>query len=57
MSEGLRIACSEEIAYNRGFVTRDRFVALPKKFEKSTYGQYLVRSPRKSVTSRTLEMF
>jgi glucose-1-phosphate thymidylyltransferase len=41
--QGLRIACPEEIAYNQGFVTRDQFVALGKKYEKSTYGQYLLR--------------
>jgi len=41
--QGLRIACPEEIAYNQGFVTHDQFVALGKKFEKSTYGQYLLR--------------
>ena len=41
--QGLRIACLEEIAYNQGFITRNQFVALAKKFEKSTYGQYLLR--------------
>ena len=41
--QGLRIACPEEIAYDQGFVTHDQFVELAKKFEKSTYGQYLLR--------------
>jgi glucose-1-phosphate thymidylyltransferase len=41
--QGLRIACPEEIAYNLGFITHDQFVALAKKFQKSTYGQYLLR--------------
>ena len=41
--QGLRIACPEEIAYNQGFITHDQFVALGKKLEKSTYGQYLLR--------------
>jgi glucose-1-phosphate thymidylyltransferase len=41
--QGLRIACPEEIAYVQGFITHDEFVALGKKFEKSTYGQYLLR--------------
>jgi glucose-1-phosphate thymidylyltransferase len=41
--QGLRIACPEEIAYDRGFVTHDQFIALGKKFEKSAYGQYLLR--------------
>ena len=41
--QGLRIACPEEIAYSQGFITHDQFVGLGKKFEKSTYGQYLLR--------------
>ena len=41
--QGLSIACPEEIAYNQGFVTHDQFFALAKKYEKSTYGQYLLR--------------
>jgi glucose-1-phosphate thymidylyltransferase len=41
--QGLRIACPEEIAYDRGFITHDQFMALGKKFEKSAYGQYLLR--------------
>jgi glucose-1-phosphate thymidylyltransferase len=41
--QGLRIACPEEIAYQRGFITHQEFVRLGKKFEKSAYGQYLLK--------------
>jgi glucose-1-phosphate thymidylyltransferase len=41
--QGLRIACPEEIAYVQGFITHGEFIALGKKFEKSTYGQYLLQ--------------
>jgi glucose-1-phosphate thymidylyltransferase len=41
--QGLHIACPEEIAYEKGFISHDEFVTLGKKFEKSTYGQYLLR--------------
>jgi glucose-1-phosphate thymidylyltransferase len=41
--QGLRIACPEEIAYDQGFISHDEFVALGKKFEKSAYGQYLLK--------------
>jgi glucose-1-phosphate thymidylyltransferase len=41
--QGLRMACPEEVAYEQGFITHDQFVALAKKFEKSAYGQYLLR--------------
>jgi glucose-1-phosphate thymidylyltransferase len=47
--QGLRIACPEEIAYKQGFVTHDQFVVLAKKFEKSTYGQYLLRVAHESM--------
>jgi glucose-1-phosphate thymidylyltransferase len=41
--QGLRIACPEEIAYTKGFISHNEFVAAGKKLEKSTYGQYLLR--------------
>jgi glucose-1-phosphate thymidylyltransferase len=41
--QGLRIACPEEVAYDQGFIAHDEFIALGKKFEKSDYGQYLLR--------------
>jgi len=41
--QGLHIACPEEIAYNQGFITHEDFVTLGKKFEKSAYGQYLLK--------------
>jgi len=47
--QGLRIACPEEIALNQGFITHDQFVALGKKFEKSTYGQYLLKVASEAV--------
>ena len=41
--QGLRIACPEEIAYNQGFISLEQFIGLGKKFEKSSYGQYLLK--------------
>lgn len=41
--QGLRIACPEEIAYTQGFITYNQFVTLGKKFEKNSYGQYLLK--------------
>jgi glucose-1-phosphate thymidylyltransferase len=41
--QGLRIACPEEIAYVQGLISYDEFVSLGKKFEKSAYGQYLLK--------------
>jgi glucose-1-phosphate thymidylyltransferase len=47
--QGLHIACPEEIAYAQGFITHDEFVKLAKKFEKSTYGQYLLKVANEKV--------
>jgi glucose-1-phosphate thymidylyltransferase len=41
--QGLGIACPEEIAYIQGLITRDELVKLGNKFEKSSYGQYLLK--------------
>lgn len=41
--QGLRIACPEEIAYSQEFITREEFLSLGKKLEKSGYGQYLLK--------------
>ncbi len=47
--QGLHIACPEEIAYNQGFITHEEFVTLAKKFEKSAYGQYLLKVANEKV--------
>jgi glucose-1-phosphate thymidylyltransferase len=41
--QGLHIACPEEIAYHQGFITREEFLNLGKKFENTAYGQYLLK--------------
>src|SRR5687768_7812858 len=39
--QGLKIGCIEEIAYRRGFITKDQLLELAKPLEKSGYGVYL----------------
>lgn len=39
--QGLKIGCIEEIAYRKGFITKDQLKALGDKFIKSGYGAYL----------------
>lgn len=41
--QGFHIACLEEIACRRGFITVDQMVRLGKKQEKTEYGQYLLQ--------------
>jgi glucose-1-phosphate thymidylyltransferase len=41
--QGLKIACLEEIAFSRGFVTAERFKATVGKMPKSPYKDYLLQ--------------
>lgn len=40
--QGLYISCIEEIAFKRGFITREQLLALAEPLMKTAYGQYLV---------------
>ena len=40
--QGLYISCIEEIAYKRGFITRDKLLELAEPLMKTDYGKYLV---------------
>jgi glucose-1-phosphate thymidylyltransferase len=41
--QGLKIACLEEIAYLKGYITREDLVALGRGMRQSGYGEYLLR--------------
>ena len=41
-SQGLYISCIEEIAYKRGFITREQLVKLAQPLLKTDYGRYLI---------------
>ncbi len=40
--QGLYISCIEEIAYKRGFISRDQLVELAQPLLKTAYGKYLL---------------
>jgi len=40
--QGIKIACIEEIAYRKGFITKEQVLEMAKPLLKSGYGQYLV---------------
>ncbi|MEG0449827.1 MAG: hypothetical protein RR595_08230, partial [Lysinibacillus sp.] len=40
--QGLYIACIEEIAFRRGYITKKQLVELAKPLMKTEYGKYLV---------------
>ena len=40
--QGIKIACIEEIAYRKGFITRGQLIAMAQPLLKSGYGKYLM---------------
>ena len=40
--QGLYISCIEEIAYKRGFISKEQLLALAEPLMKTAYGQYLI---------------
>lgn len=47
--QGLKVACPEEIAYRRGWISAGQMEELAQGLEKSGYGQYLRRVLRETV--------
>lgn len=43
--QGLKIGCIEEVAYRRGFISKEQLLELAKPLEKSGYGVYLKNLP------------
>lgn len=41
--QGLKVACIEEIAYEMGYISRDKLIELAQPFKKNQYGEYLLR--------------
>ncbi len=39
--QGLYVACIEEIAYQKGFITREQLLLLAEEYAKTSYGEYL----------------
>jgi glucose-1-phosphate thymidylyltransferase len=41
--QGLKVACLEEIAFFKGYITKDELLDLAEPLKKNDYGQYLIR--------------
>ncbi|MDF1869036.1 MAG: glucose-1-phosphate thymidylyltransferase RfbA [Phycisphaerales bacterium] len=46
--QGLKIACPEEIAYRRGWITESGVLAIAERMKSNEYGQYLLRVLKES---------
>ena len=47
--QGLKVACIEEIAYEMGYISKEKLVELAQPFAKNQYGQYLLRRANEDV--------
>jgi glucose-1-phosphate thymidylyltransferase len=41
--QGLKVSCIEEIAYKKGFISREQLLELAEPLKKNQYGQYLLK--------------
>ena len=41
--QGLKVACIEEIAFEQGYITKEKLIELAQPLAKNQYGQYLLR--------------
>ena len=41
--QGLKIACLEEIAFDMGYISKEKLLNLAKPLKKNNYGQYLIK--------------
>ena len=47
--QGLKVACIEEIAYERGYIDKAQLLALAEPLKKNQYGEYLIQRVQKSL--------
>jgi glucose-1-phosphate thymidylyltransferase len=41
--QGLKVACIEEIAYEKGYINQEQLLSLAKALANNQYGQYLLK--------------
>ncbi len=49
--QGLKVSCIEEIAYKKGFITKEQLIQLAEPLSKNQYGQYLLNLADKQIFS------
>jgi glucose-1-phosphate thymidylyltransferase len=49
--QGLKVACIEEIAFKKGYISRDQLIQLAMPLQKNQYGQYLIALANEKIKS------
>ena len=47
--QGLKVSCIEEIAFKKGFISKEQLLELAKPLSKNQYGQYLMNLAEKQI--------
>ncbi len=47
--QGLKVACIEEIAFEMGYISKEKLIELAQPLKKNQYGQYLIRRANEDV--------
>jgi glucose-1-phosphate thymidylyltransferase len=40
--QGLKVSCIEEVAFEKGYITKEQLIKLAQPLKKNQYGQYLL---------------
>lgn len=49
--QGLKVSCIEEIAFKKGYITKEQLLELAKPLMKNQYGEYLYKLANNKITS------
>jgi len=50
--QGLKVACIEEIAYEMGYIGKEKLLELAEPLKKNQYGQYLIRRAKEGTITK-----
>jgi len=50
--QSLKVACIEEIAYEMGYITKEKLLELAQPLKKNQYGQYLIRRAKEGIVKQ-----
>lgn len=50
--QSLKVACIEEIAYEMGYITKEKLLELAQPLKKNQYGEYLIRRAKEGIVKQ-----